>query len=319
MRIVVFGPERRVGALVGENVIDLNGAFARARSPQEADARVPARLDAFIDLGAAALDDAQRAIEHAASMGPGGAVVYRTGDVTLHAPWPGRRIACAGGNFAQHLAGMEAGANVTLDDVTRRARERGQWGFWKVPDVVAGPDDAIPFPKHATYLDYEGEAAVILGKRGKDIPAGRIAEYIWGITLVNDWSIRDPMGAPRPMSYNQPKNFDMSTSMGPCIVVGELDAQDVTVETRVNGVMRQSFNTEEMIWSFGEILEFLSEDFTFIPGDVISGGTNAGTAQDKSKPGPDGRRPLDLFLKVGDVIEVSSPAIGTLRNRITQA
>ena len=118
------------------------------------------------------------------------------------------------------------------------------------------------------------------------------------------------------MSYNLAKNFDGSTSMGPCIVVGELHPQDVPVETRINAELRQRYNTSEMIWSFGEILELLSQDFTFVPGDVISGGTNAGTAADKSKKGPDGVKPLDLFLKPNDVVEVSSPPIGALRNRI---
>jgi 2-keto-4-pentenoate hydratase/2-oxohepta-3-ene-1,7-dioic acid hydratase in catechol pathway len=318
MKIVVFGPQRRVGALVGETVVDLNAALARSGSQANADTRLPAQLEAFIGAGQAALDEAQRAIEYAANIGPDGAVVFRAGEVKIHAPWPGKRIACAGGNFAAHLAGME-GANVTLDEITRKTRDKGQWGFWKVNDVMAGPDDVVPYPKRATYLDYEGEAAIILGKRGKDIPSGKIDEYVWGVTLLNDWSTRNDPEIPHPKNYNMAKNFDMSTSLGPCIVVGELHAGDVDVQTIVNGVVRQAYNTEEMIFSFGEILEFLSQDFTFVPGDIISGGTNSGTAQDQSKPGPDGVRPKDLFLKVGDVVEVSNPKIGTLRNRIVEA
>ena len=71
-----------------------------------------------------------------------------------------------------------------------------------------------------------------------------------------------------------------------------------------------------MVFSFADVLEYLSRDFTFVPGDVIAGGTAAGTAADKTVRLPDGTRPKDLFLKVGDVVEVSSPQIGTLRNRI---
>jgi 2-keto-4-pentenoate hydratase/2-oxohepta-3-ene-1,7-dioic acid hydratase in catechol pathway len=317
VKIVVFGAEQRVGAWVGDTIVDLNRAFARVQNQETADERVPSRLEAFIGQGDAALEAAQRAIEHAASSGPDGAVVLRVGDVKLHAPWPGRRIACAGGNFAEHLAGME-GAGASIEDVARRARERGQWGFWKVPDVVAAPDDEIPYPSRTRYFDYEGEPAIVLGKRGKNISASKIDEYVWGVTLANDWSIRDGSAPQRPMSYNQAKNFDMSTSLGPCIVVGELRHDDVPVELKVNGALRQSFNSEDMVFPFGEILEFLSQDFTFIPGDVISGGTNAGTAQDKSERRPDGTKAPDLFLKVGDVVEVSSPKIGTLRNRIVQ-
>ena len=71
-----------------------------------------------------------------------------------------------------------------------------------------------------------------------------------------------------------------------------------------------------MIWSFADVLEYLSQDFTFVPGDVIAGGTSAGTAADKSRRSPDGKRPLDLFLKVGDTVEVSSSKIGALANKI---
>ncbi|HYU20405.1 MAG TPA: fumarylacetoacetate hydrolase family protein [Chloroflexota bacterium] len=328
MRIVVFGEEQRVGAWEGDRIVDLNRAFARyldrrgeTNPGQTADARVPSRLEAFIARGPAALEDAQRAIPDAAA--DGGAVAYAANDVQLHAPWANRRIACVGGNFADHLLGMQAnrpaGTTASREQITREAREAGQWGFWKVPDVVAGPDAEIAFPKRTRYLDYEGEAAIVLGKRGKDIPAERIGEYVWGITLLNDWSIRDGMGSTRPMSYNLAKNFDGSTSMGPCIVVGELDPQGVEVETRINGIVRQRFSTRDMIWSFAEVLELLSRDFTFVPGDVIAGGTGAGTAADKTKWLPDGTRPLDLFLKVGDVVELSSPKIGTLRNRVVQA
>jgi 2-keto-4-pentenoate hydratase/2-oxohepta-3-ene-1,7-dioic acid hydratase in catechol pathway len=206
--------------------------------------------------------------------------------------------------------------DVSIEHITQEAKKAGQWGFWKVPAEVAGPNDTIPFPKRVTYFDYEGEVAIIIGKRGKDIPAGKIRDYVWGVTLFHDWSIRDGGGTDRVVSYNLQKNFDGAVSMGPCIVVGELDHQDIDAETRVNGVVRQSYNTKEMIWNFAEVLEYLSQDFTFVPGDVIAGGTSAGTAADKSRRSPDGKRPLDLFLKIGDTVEVSSSKIGSLSNKI---
>ena len=140
--------------------------------------------------------------------------------------------------------------------------------------------------------------------------------------MFHDWSIRDggasgPQG--RPISYNLAKNFDGSTSMGPCIVVDELDHSNVTVETRINGEVRQSYNTKEMIWSFGEVLEYLSRDFTFVPGDVIAGGTSAGTAADMSRRKTESAQSPNLFLKIGDVVELSSPQIGKLGNRIVAA
>jgi 2-keto-4-pentenoate hydratase/2-oxohepta-3-ene-1,7-dioic acid hydratase in catechol pathway len=313
MKIVIFGPEKRVGAIVGDRVIDLN----------RANAQLPARLLSFIEAGAPALDLARRVVEQFANADGYNQTVHPLNGVKLHAPWPERRIACVGGNYAAHLLGMWANrlgkTDMTEEEVVREAKKAGQWGFWKVPAEVAGPDDTIPFPKRVTYFDYEGEIAIIIGKRGKNIPADKIGEYVWGVTLFHDWSIRDGGGVDRVVSYNLQKNFDGAVSMGPCIVVGELDHQNVDAETRVNGVVRQSYNTREMIWPFGEVLEFLSQDFTFVPGDVIAGGTSAGTAADKSRRGPDGKRPLDLFLKVGDTVEVSSPQIGSLSNKIVSS
>jgi 2-keto-4-pentenoate hydratase/2-oxohepta-3-ene-1,7-dioic acid hydratase in catechol pathway len=153
------------------------------------------------------------------------------------------------------------------------------------------------FSQALPYFDYEGEVAIVIGRRGKNIPADQVRHQVWGVTLSHD---------------------DGAASMGPCIVVGELDPQNVDVETRINEVVRQSYKTREMIWSFGEVLEYLSQDFTFVPGDVIAGGTSAGTAADKSRGSADGKRPLDL-LKIGDVVEVSSPEIGALSNQIVSS
>jgi 2-keto-4-pentenoate hydratase/2-oxohepta-3-ene-1,7-dioic acid hydratase in catechol pathway len=77
--------------------------------------------------------------------------------------------------------------------------------------------------------------------------------------------------------------------------------------------VRQSFNSRDMIYGWGEVLEHLSRDFTLVPGDILSGGTGAGTAADQTVPGPDGSRSRELFLKPGDTVEVASPRIGTLR------
>jgi acylpyruvate hydrolase len=329
MKIVLFGPERRIGAWQNDKIIDLNRALVNCLRDQHgetnararADEKIPPRLERFIALGKAAIEDAGHAIEQATKQGME-SVVHDVESVKLHAPWPERRIACVGGNYAAHLAGMWAGRpGITGDlaQITQLAKEEGQWGFWKNPHEVAGPDDEIPYPKRTRRFDYEGEVAIVIGKRGKDISADRIDDYVWGVTLFHDWSIRDggssgPQG--RPISYNLAKNFDGSTSMGPCIAVGELDHRNINAETRINGEVRQSYNTKEMIWSFGEVLEYLSRDFSFVPGDVIAGGTSAGTAADMSRRKSESAQSPNLFLKVGDVVELSSPQIGKLTNRI---
>ena len=337
MKIVVFGPHKRVGALRGELVVDLSLAFAKLLKERQnerhptllASALVPSDLARFIDGGSRTLENAQAAIDHLFGdthdqLGANGeTLVQPVSEVRLHAPRPeGSRIACAGGNFADHLAGMAAmgllpGAGaMSIEQATARIRDNGIWGFWKVGRTAAGPDEEVPYPGRADRFDYEGEVAIVLGKQGKDVPAHEAGGLVWGVTLLGDWSIRSPREPEGPLKFGMAKNFDQSCSLGPCIVVGELDPADIDVETWVNGEQRQRYNTRDMVFSFWEYIEYLSRDLTLYPGDILSGGTAAGTAADSSPRLPDGQFAPERFLKPGDVVEIGSPQIGTLRARI---
>jgi 2-keto-4-pentenoate hydratase/2-oxohepta-3-ene-1,7-dioic acid hydratase in catechol pathway len=161
----------------------------------------------------------------------------------------------------------------------------------------------------------------VLARRAKDVTASQAADYVWGITLLNDWSIRGADKSRESLSLNLSKNFEGSASVGPAILVGEIDVQNVDVEVHVNGQSRQHYNSRDMIFSFAEYLEYLSKDLALLPGDMISGGSGPGSAIDSSRLRPGGEKwpedlERDLFLKPGDVVEVSSPGIGTLRNRV---
>jgi 2-keto-4-pentenoate hydratase/2-oxohepta-3-ene-1,7-dioic acid hydratase in catechol pathway len=335
MKIVTFGPEHRTGVLRGETVVDISLAYAkylRERQgephPQQlANALCPPELARFIEGGQRVLDNAQKALDYLFSEvqqqkgAHGEQLIAPVSEVTLHAPLPaGARIACAGGNFADHAAAM-ANRNRTGDvkpftgDPTAEIRKGGIWGFWKITREMVEPDGELIYPARCNRLDYEGELAIVIGKKGKDIRAKDVREYIWGITLLGDWSIRG-VAEPGPLRFAMQKNFDSCCSLGPCIAVGEGDALNAPVETHVNGERRQSFSTRDMVFSFGEYLEFLSRDLTFYPGDIISGGTAAGTAADSSPLLADGTPSLERFLKPGDVVEVRSPAVGTLRTKV---
>jgi 2-keto-4-pentenoate hydratase/2-oxohepta-3-ene-1,7-dioic acid hydratase in catechol pathway len=251
--------------------------------------------------------------------------------VKLHAPYARRaRIMMAGGNYAIHSLGMsyrggDGGEPPSLEHVYNEARKRGIWGFYCFPENAAGPDEDIIYPSRTDRLDYEGEVAVVLGKRGKDIRAGDAAPYFWGYFLQNDVSARtSTIGPDNPLSsFSRGKNFDTSICAGPYVVVGEFaDPQDISWATRVNGHIRQQGNTKDMTFSFAEYLEYMSADMTLLPGDVISAGTTAGTAQDASEietlaEGRQVRKP-DLFLKPGDVVELSNERMGTLRNQVVE-
>jgi acylpyruvate hydrolase len=335
MKIVVYGLEKRTGVLHGGDVVDIAGVVAKhlvetgdANGAATAERVASSDLGRLIAGGDAALDALEAAVAHLGKAkdkaGVGGVrIAFPLDGTTLHAPRAaGARVACAGGNFADHAAAMAERAKERGDDrgfAGRDPREvvrgNGRWGFWKVDRESLGQDGAVPYPRRTDWLDYEGEAAIVIGKPGKDIKAEDVANHVWGVTLLGDWSAR-LTHEPGPMKFALQKNFDGSCSIGPCIAVREADFADVKVETLVNGEVRQSFSTKEMVYSFGEYLEFLAADFTFYPGDILAGGTAAGTAMDSSPSGDNGKPVPDRFLKPGDTVEIRSPAVGTLRTRI---
>ena len=336
MKLVVYGPQRRLGVLDGTHIVDANGAYAKLAHEkngeplpyQLASAMAPANLLDFIKAGKRAIDNAHAAVEHVSRAGDKGIegeqLVFAVGDVKLHAPMAhsGIRLLMAAGNYADHAMGINANRRhkaITVEEAYRDNRARGSVGFWKLGQHVVGPDEDVIYPARTHLLDYECEIDIVVGKPVKDMPAGKSKDYIWGYTLVNDWSCRDPQkdGA-GSLTLSISKNFDSSASMGPCILVDEsVDPQNIPFGTRVNGEVRQDGNTKDMIFSFDEFLEYGTRDMTFMPGDMISAGTCAGTANDSSQWDEAGKEPLDdKFLKPGDVVEIYSPLIGTLRNRI---
>jgi acylpyruvate hydrolase len=334
MKIVVFGPQKRTGALHDSSVVDLAYAYAkylreRTHEPhphEMAEVVVASDLARLIEGGSRALAAAQTALDYLFGeaqdkSGPSGqTLVYPAADVRLHAPRPDNaRIACAGGNFADHAAAMavKMRGRPYEGDAYQEIRKAGFWGFWKLAREIVGPDGELVYPKRCSRLDYEGEIAIVLGKRGVDLKPAQLGDYVWGVTMLADWSIRAPQETPGgPLNFGFPKNFDTSCSMGPCIAVGDADPTNIEIETLVNGECRQRFNTRDMVFTFGEYLEYLSRDFTLYPGDIISGGTAAGTAADSSELLPDGMSAPERFLKPGDVAEMRSPSIGKLRTRV---
>jgi 2-keto-4-pentenoate hydratase/2-oxohepta-3-ene-1,7-dioic acid hydratase in catechol pathway len=338
MKLVVFGPDHRVGYLHQSQIIDVSLAqakFLRERAGErypygEAERQVPPDLMRYIEAGTMALESTQKAVDYLVSQAQtktgdrGEALIHEAKDVAIHAPLPkGARVACAGANFADHalamavkMQGNKPGPALTLEKAREQQRKEGIRGFWKVGKDPVGPEGEVIYPSWSTRFDYEGEIAVILGKRGKDIRAADARPYIWGVTLLADWSIRRPQEPNKGSRFATSKNFDTGYSLGPCIAIGEVDPFDAQVETFVNNERRQNYSTKTMVYDFAEYVEFLSVDFTFYPGDIVSGGTAAGTAADSSELLPGGEYPPDRFLKPGDTVEIRSPVIGSLRARI---
>jgi 2-keto-4-pentenoate hydratase/2-oxohepta-3-ene-1,7-dioic acid hydratase in catechol pathway len=310
MRFVLFGEAARLGLLEGDRILDI------AKAARTAAVKSGFRtLLELIEAGQRGLDEVRSLAEKA--RGDAAPESYiELSSTRLRAPWAGQRLVLAGTNSAKHVADCftNMGTPMTEEKFRENARKGPPTGFWAVARPVMGPGAQIEIPARARgFFDYEGEAAFVIGKRGKDIKAADAYSYIWGATLVNDWSIREQAWPPpTPTPLLAIKNFDCSKSIGPCISVGEANPDDMRVETFVNGERRQSFTTRELIFSFGELLEYLSGDFTFYPGDVITLGTGPGTAMDTTVPNADGSWPKDRFLSPGDTVEVRSSVVGSL-------
>ncbi len=337
MKLAVYGPQKRLGLVMGDRVVDLQKAAAACLSSQEeAEALVGHSFGSFLEGGDVALKTARQVLRFAKEdlEGPKGQrgekIAFRLGPAKLHAPVTDSfkfKIMCIGANFADHFVGLSKNSPasigkerkvLTLEEAKAQALASPQWGFYKMGSSVSNPGDDVQYPSRTRLLDYEGEVALIIGKRGKDIRRSELLDHVFGYTLFDDFSLRDNMDK-GVMNFARVKNFEGSGALGPIVTLKDEapDPQDIDFSTSVNGEVRQRGNTKDMIRGFGEWVEFLSEDVELNPGDVIASGTCAGTAADSSKRDRDGNFLSGRFLKPGDVVEVSSKSLGgTLRNRI---
>lgn len=171
-----------------------------------------------------------------------------------------------------------------------------------------GHDGALVRPRVSEQLDYEGELVLVIGKKGRHIPRENALDHVAGMTLANEGSVRDWLKHGK-FNVTQGKNFDASGSIGPWVVTSdECDpGQEHTIRTRVNGELRQEESTLRMMFPFDALIAYLSTFATLQPGDLILTGTPTGTGWRFDPP---------RWLKPGDVVEVESPGIGTLRNSV---
>jgi acylpyruvate hydrolase len=334
MKLVVYGPHKRLGAWLEDgSVVDLNHAYAalleskgEARACAKADVEVPSCLLAFIEEGESGLKAVAKAITYAKKAkvsAKGEQLLFKDCDVKLHAPLPSAasRIAMAGANFYDHSADVSKmfGRTTPVEEIKKQVKEGtyNAWGFWKQARNVVDPDECVPYPSRTQRLDYEVEIGAVLGKKGKDIKEDEGEDYIYGYTIVNDLSIRDGGRMAGPDGFFFAKNFDGCAPMGPCLVTKDEvgDVYKFKLKQTVNGKVRQNGSMESMIRKYPWWIAWISRDMYLYPGDIVCGGTCSGTALDTS-PVVDGKTKPDNFLKTGDVLEAEVPGIGKLRTTI---
>jgi 2-keto-4-pentenoate hydratase/2-oxohepta-3-ene-1,7-dioic acid hydratase in catechol pathway len=206
-------------------------------------------------------------------------------DVRLLAPILPSKVVCLGKNYAAHAA--EFGGEVPEEPLV----------FLKPSTSVSGPGDPIPLPPISNRVDYEGELAVVIGRVARNVRAEETFRYILGYTCGNDVTLRDLQK--KDDQWARAKGFDGSCPLGPWVET-ELDPIDVHLETRVNGEVRQSASTSDMVFGVATIIEFVTEFMTLLPGDVIMTGTPEGVGK----------------LEPGDRVEVVVDGIGVLMNPV---
>ncbi|NPV53290.1 MAG: fumarylacetoacetate hydrolase family protein [Firmicutes bacterium] len=297
----------------GSKVIHLNAAY-RARLAAEgepcagrlADALLPDDMVAFLEGGSRSLEAAAQAVEFAMAVaGAAGAVtgaglaggfVYSTDEVRTLAPIarPGK-IICIGLNYRDHAA--EVGSDLPAEPVL----------FSKFANAVAGPGDPIIIPPVTSQVDYEAELAVVIGRRGRDIPSDRAMEYVAGYTAFNDVSARDLQF--RDGQWIKGKTLDAFAPMGPHLITRDEvpDPENLTIRLLLNGGVMQDSNTAQLIFGVRELIAYISSLMTLEPGDIIATGTPSGVGFKRKPP---------VFLKDGDVVTVEIEMVGRLTNPV---
>lgn len=179
--------------------------------------------------------------------------------------------------------------------------------FYRAPGSLVGHLQPLVRPHESEQLDYEGEIALVIGRAGRRIDPERALDYVAGVTLCNEGTIRDWIRHGK-FNVTQGKNWDASGSIGPWMVTAdEVDlTKPLRIVTRLNGEVTQDDTTASMIKSFTDILVYVSTFMTLKPGDVIATGTPV-----KLNRGAEPR-----WLRPGDVIDVDVPQIGVLRNEV---
>jgi 2-keto-4-pentenoate hydratase/2-oxohepta-3-ene-1,7-dioic acid hydratase in catechol pathway len=206
--------------------------------------------------------------------------------VQLLAPVGPSKIVAVGLNYRDHAA--ERGKPLPEEPLL----------FIKPSTAVIGPDEAIVYPRMSKRVDYEGELGLVIKRRASRLSALEPVEpFILGYTCFNDVTARDLQD--KDKQFTRAKSFDTFAAVGPWVVTG-LDPSNLDIKTHLNGKLRQSSNTRNLIFSVPDLVRFISNVMTLLPGDIVTTGTPAGI-------GP---------MVPGDEVVVEIEGIGKLRNRV---
>jgi 2,4-diketo-3-deoxy-L-fuconate hydrolase len=235
-------------------------------------------------------------IEYGGSPEPGEDTVP-LGEARIHAPIAGpEKVIGIGLNYEDHAA--ETGADIPEKPIV----------FAKYPNTVIGPGEAIRIPPITERADYEAELAVIIGRAARNVPESEALDYVFGYTNANDVSSRD-LQFSEGGQWTRSKSIDTFCPLGPYIATRDEieDPQALSIRCILNGEVMQDGTTSKMIFSVAELVSFLSQGMTLVPGDVIVTGT---------PPGVGSARDPQVWLKDGDEVTIEIESLGALTNPV---
>jgi 2-keto-4-pentenoate hydratase/2-oxohepta-3-ene-1,7-dioic acid hydratase in catechol pathway len=273
---------RAIGVVDGQEIADIG----------QADSAIPATMVDFLDMGDLGMALARAAIQKAPRL--------QLADVRLLAPVQPRKLLALGINYKAHIAEMME----RLPDFKPPAVQ--VW-FNKQVTSVAGPYDPMHKPKVSDMFDYEGELAIVIGKRCRHVAAEDAGAVIAGYMICNDASVRDwQMATP---TQTMGKSFDTHAPTGPWITTSDeiVDPQDLQVQVWVNEDLRQDFSTADMVFSCYEQIAHLSKAMTLEPGDIIATGTSVGNGVLRVPP---------VLLVEGDMVKIAITGLGEIKNPV---
>ena len=212
---------------------------------------------------------------------------YRLDEVKLLAPCMPSKIVALGANYKSHADEMKSSV------------PQAPLMFIKPSTAVIGPEDNIVYPSSSTRVDYECELGVVIKNRTSKVSVKDSLKHVLGYTCFNDVTARDLQN--NDGQWTRAKGFDTFAAVGPCIET-ELDPRNVILETHLNGEIKQHTNTDDLIYTVPELINFVSHVMTLLPGDIIATGTPSGI-------GP---------MYPGDTVEIKIEPIGTLRNYVVK-
>ncbi|MDE1972549.1 MAG: fumarylacetoacetate hydrolase family protein [Hyphomicrobiales bacterium] len=264
------------GAVIGDGVVDLRGRLSRFAT----------LLDVF---RAQALDQAKAAAEGVRPEVP-------LAELELMPPLlTPEKILCIGINYADRTK-----------DYDMPDKPKYPSMFYRAPNSLVGHGGNLIRPKVSEELDYEGELAIVIGRECKHVPKDDALGVIAGVTLCNEGTIRDWIRHGK-FNVTQGKNFDSTGSIGPWIATGVDLTKPLHLTVRKNGKVTQDDTTANMIFSFADIIAYVTTFMTLKAGDIISTGTPVKTGAKADPP---------VWLKPGDTIELECPEVGLLRNTV---